>query len=435
MPVVPRGSHGRRLPQLDGAVRRTVLPNGLQILTEDIRSTSTYSLGVFVSVGSRHETPSHHGASHFLEHLLFKGTATRTAEQISATIDSVGGELNAYTAKEHTCFYARVLHSDAELAIDVLTDMITHSLITPNDVDGERAVILDEISMHADDPAELAVDAVAAEIFGKSGLGRPVIGSAASVADLTRQRILQHWKRHYRPGCLVVAAAGKVDHDRLVERLSALDGQPSRPGPLRRSPTMVSRGALLMQPLPLEQSSAVLAFPSPGIFDARRYPLGLLSLILGGGMSSRLFVEIRERRGLTYGVDAGETAYSDAGFWSVEWQCAPGKLTQILELVKATLAEVAAHGITEDELARAKGQMCGQTALSYEGPGSRMSRLGVNAILGDDRTLRELLQGFDQVTAEQIRAEAALLFTQAPTLAIAGARVPARPIESVLSRW
>jgi predicted Zn-dependent peptidase len=435
MPVVPRGSHGRRLPQLDGAVRRTVLPNGLQILTEDIRSTSTYSLGVFVSVGSRHETPSHHGASHFLEHLLFKGTATRTAEQISATIESVGGELNAYTAKEHTCFYARVLHSDAELAIDVLTDMITHSLITPNDVDAERAVILDEISMHADDPAELAVDAVAAEIFGKSGLGRPVIGSAASVADLTRQRILQHWKRHYRPGCLVVAAAGKVDHDRLVERLSALDGQPSRPGPLRRSPTMVSRGALLMQPLPLEQSSAVLAFPSPGIFDARRYPLGLLSLILGGGMSSRLFVEIRERRGLTYGIDAGETAYSDAGFWSVEWQCAPGKLTQILELVKATLAEVAAHGITEDELARAKGQMCGQTALSYEGPGSRMSRLGVNAILGDDRTLRELLRGFDQVTAEQVRAEAELLFTQAPTLAIAGARVPARQIESVLSRW
>ena len=190
-----------------------------------------------------------------------------------------------------------------------------------------------------------------------------------------------------------------------------------------------------MQPLPLEQSSAVLAFPSPGIFDARRHRLGLLSLILGGGMSSRLFVEIRERRGLTYGIDAGETAYSDAGFWSVEWQCAPGKLIQILELVRATLAQVAADGITEDELARAKGQICGQTALAYEGPGSRMSRLGVNAVLGDDRTLGELLRGFDRVTAEQVRAEAELLFTHPPTLAIAGARVPARQIESVLSRW
>jgi len=222
MPVIPRGRPGRRLPQLDGAVRRTVLQNGLQIVTEDIRSTSTYSLGVFVSVGSRHETQSLHGASHFLEHLLFKGTPSRTAEQISATIEAVGGELNAYTAKEHTCFYARVLHSDAELALDVLTDMITHSEITSQDVDAERAVILDEISMHADDPAEIAAEAVAAQIFGKSGLGRPVIGSAAAVIGLTQRQLVHHWRRHYQPGCLVVAAAGKVDHDRLVERLSAL---------------------------------------------------------------------------------------------------------------------------------------------------------------------------------------------------------------------
>jgi len=437
MPAVPRGRSGRRLPQLDGAVRRTVLPNGLQIVTEDIRSTSTYSLGVFVSVGSRHETPSLHGASHFLEHLLFKGTPNRTAEQISATIESVGGELNAYTAKEHTCFYARVLHSDAELALDVLSDMITHSSITPEDVDAERAVILDEISMHADEPTELAAEAVAAEIFGKSGLGRPIIGSAAAVVALTRRQIAQHWRRHYQPGCLVVAAAGKVNHDRLVERLSALDAQPSTraAAPRHGANTISRRGGLLMHKLPLEQCSAVLAFPSLGIFDAQRFPLGLLSLIIGGGMASRLFVEVRERRGLTYGIDAGETAYSDAGLWSVEWQCAPGRLAQILELVRATLSDVAAHGITEDELARAKGQMRGQTALSYEGPGSRMSRLGVNTVLGDERTLGELLRRFDQVSAEEVRAEAEVLFAQPPTLAIAGARVPARRIESVLSRW
>jgi predicted Zn-dependent peptidase len=436
MPVIPRGRPGRRLPQLDGAVRRTVLRSGLQIVTEDIRSTSTYSLGVFVSVGSRHETPSLHGASHFLEHLLFKGTPSRSAEQISAAIESVGGELNAYTAKEHTCFYARVLHSDAELALDMLTDMITHSVITSHDVDAERAVILDEISMHADDPAEVAAEAVAAQIFGKSGLGRPVIGSTAAVIALSQRQIVHHWRRHYQPGCLVVAAAGKVDHDRLVERLSALDPQPPLAASPRPRPSTVNRrGGLFMHRLPLEQCSAVLAFPSPGVFDARRFPLGLLSLIIGGGMASRLFVEVRERRGLSYGIDAGETAYSDAGLWSVEWQCAPGKLTQILELVRATLADVAAHGITEDELARAKGQMRGQTALSYEGPGSRMGRLGVNAILGDKRTLDELLRRFDQVNADQVRAEAELLFTHPPTLAIAGARVPARRVESVLSRW
>ena len=437
MPAVPRGRSGRRLPQLDGAVRRTVLRNGLQVVTEDIRSTSTYSLGVFVSVGSRHETPSLHGASHFLEHLLFKGTPNRSAEQISATIESVGGELNAYTAKEHTCFYARVLHTDAELALDVLSDMITHSLITPEDVDAERAVILDEISMHADEPAELAAEAVAAAIFGKSGLGRPIIGSADAVVGLTRRQIVQHWKRHYQPGCLVVAAAGKVDHDQLVERLSALEAQSSAPlAPPRPGPNTISRrGGLLTHKLPLEQCSAVLAFPGPGTFNGRRFPLGLLSLIIGGGMASRLFVEVRERRGLTYSIDAGETAYSDAGLWSVEWQCAPGRLEQILELVRATLSDVAGHGITEDELARAKGQMRGQTALSYEGPGSRMSRLGVNTILGDERTLGELLRRFDQVTAEEVRAEAEVLFAQPPTLAVAGARVPARRIESVLSRW
>jgi predicted Zn-dependent peptidase len=436
MPLVPRSRPGRRIPQLDGAVRRTVLPGSLQVVTEDIRSTNTYCLGVFASVGSRHETQRLHGASHFLEHLLFKGTSTRTAEQISAAVESVGGELNAYTAKEHTCFYARVLHSDADVALDVLTDMISNSLITPEDVDAERAVILDEISMHADDPTELAAEAAAAAIFGKSGLGRPVIGSRDSVAALSRSHILQHWRRHYRPGSLVVAAAGKVDHDRLVERLGLLDAQPAATELSLPAPTMINDSSgLIMHRLPLEQCSAVLAFPSPGAFDARRYPLGLLSLIVGGGMASRLFVEVRERRGLTYTIDAGETAYSDAGLWSVEWQCAPGKLAAILKLVRATLADVAERGITEAELTRAKGQMRGQTALSYEGAGSRMSRLGINAVLGDQRTLSELLRRFDRVTAEEVRAEAANLFSHPPTLAVAGARVAGRGIESALSRW
>jgi predicted Zn-dependent peptidase len=436
MSLVPRSRPGRRFPQLDGAVRRTVLPGGLQVVTEDRRSTNTSSVGIFASVGSRHETERLHGASHFLEHLLFKGTSKRSAEQISAAIESVGGELNAYTAKEHTCFYARVLHSDVELALDVLTDMITDSLITADDIEAERAVILDEISMHADDPTELAAEAAAAAVFGKSGLGLPVIGSRASVAALSQPQIAEHWKRHYRPGSLVVAAAGKVHHDRLVERLAALDSHSAPPQPPPVNPTMISgRGGLSMHRLPLEQCSTVLAFPSPGVLDTRRYRLGLLSLIVGGGMASRLFVEVRERRGLTYTIDAGETAYSDAGLWSVEWQCAPAKLAAILRLVRSTLAEVAEHGITKAELARAKGQMRGQTALCYEGAGSRMSRLGVNTVLGDNRTLGELLRCFDQVTAEQVRAEAEILFSHPPTLAIAGARVPARGIESILSRW
>lgn len=403
------------------------MPNGVQVVSEQMRSSRTFSIGIFVRVGSRQESATLHGASHFLEHVLFKGTARRSAEEISAAIESVGGELNAYTAKEHTCFYARVQAFDAELAVDVLTDMMTSSVILGADLEAERAVILDEIAMHGDDPGEVVADLVADELFAGSGLGQPVIGSPGSIAALSRDQVVRHWRRHYRPASLVVAAAGQVDHDRLVEMLGPLD---ARSGDATLRAPKVTRinphGALVTRERRLEQCSAVLAFPSTGVFDDRRYPLGLLSVILGGGMASRLFVEIRERRGLTYGIDAGETTYSDAGLWSVDWQCAPSKLADILTLVRATLDDVAANGVTEVELARAKGQMRGQTVLSYEGPSSRMNRLGSNALLGDDRTLSHVLDCFDAVGPDQIQQEAALVFAQPPVLGLVGPRVPAK---------
>lgn len=413
-------------------MRRTTLANGLQVATEHMPASRTFSIGVFARVGSRHETPALHGASHFLEHVLFKGTKRRTAEQISAEVEAVGGELNAYTTKEYTCFYARVLRSDAALAVDVLSDMMIGSLITAADLDAERAVIQDEIAMHADDPGEVVQELVADHVFAGSGLGRQVIGSPVSIAALTREQVVRYWRRHYAPSSLVVAAAGHVDHDRLVEQLGALDARPqATPSRPPRSTRVEATGGLVSATRRVEQTSAVLAYPSPGMFDDLRYPLGLLSLVVGGGMASRLFVEVRERRGLTYGIDAGETTYSDAGLWSVDWQCAPDKLADIVELVQATLAEVAEHGITETELARAQGQMRGQTVLSYESPSSRMSRLGGNAVLGDDRTLAEVLDRFDAVDATQVQGAAASLFAQPPVLGLVGPRVPAR----VLRRW
>lgn len=403
------------------------MPNGVQVVSEQMRSSRTFSVGIFVRVGSRQESATLHGASHFLEHVLFKGTAQRSAEEISAAIESVGGELNAYTAKEHTCFYARVQAFDAELAVDVLTDMMTSSVVLGADLEAERAVILDEIAMHGDDPGEVVADLVADELFAGSGLGQPVIGSPGSIAALSRDQVVRHWRRHYRPASLVVAAAGQVDHDRLVEMLGPLDARAGGATPRAPKATRIKpHGALVSRERRLEQCSAVLAFPSTGVFDDRRYPLGLLSVILGGGMASRLFVEVRERRGLTYGIDAGETTYSDAGLWSVDWQCAPSKLADILTLVRATLDDVAANGVTEVELARAKGQMRGQTVLSYEGPSSRMNRLGSNALLGDDRTLRHVLDCFDAVGPDQIQQEAALLFAQPPVLGLVGPRVPAK---------
>jgi predicted Zn-dependent peptidase len=408
------------------------MPHGLRVVTEHMPSSRTFSVGVFAAVGSRHETPALHGASHFLEHVLFKGTERRSAEEISAAVEAVGGELNAYTTKEYTCFYARVLRSDAGLAVDVLTDMISSSRITAADVDAERAVIQDEIAMHADDPSEVVQEIVAGHLFGDSGLGRPVIGSPTSIAGLSRDQIVQHWHRHYAPSSLVVAAAGHVDHDELVAQLADLDGRPQQPSAEPASPTRVqAAGGLVSEQRRVEQCSAVLAFPSAGVFDDARYPVGLLSLVVGGGMASRLFVEVRERRGLTYGIDAGEIAYSDVGLWSVDWQCAPGKLAEITSLVRATLAEVAEHGVTEAELARAQGQMRGQTVLSYESPSSRMSRLGGNAVLGDERTLGEVLDRYDAVDRGQVQAAAAELFSGTPVLGLVGPRVPAK----VLRDW
>jgi predicted Zn-dependent peptidase len=395
-----------------------------------MRSSRTAAIGIFAGVGSRHESPTLHGASHFLEHVLFKGTPTRTAEEISAAIESVGGELNAYTAKEHTCFYARVLHTDTGRAVDVLADMIANSLVTTADINAERAVILDEIAMHADDPSELVSEIVAAEVLAGNRIGQQVIGSPDSIAAMNRAQIVRHWRRYYQPPSLVVAAAGRVDHDHLVEQLTGLDDHvpASVPRPTPKT-KIIAPGGVVTREIRLEQVSAVLAFPAGGTFDESRYALGLLSVVIGGGMASRLFVEVREKRGLTYGIDAGETAYSDAGLWTVEWQCGPDRLADILAVVRDTLDDVAANGVTETELERAKGQMRGQTVLSYEGPSSRMSRLGINTLLGDTRTLAEVLTAFDGVTAEEIQREAAALFSRPSVLGLVGPRVPARSLK------
>jgi predicted Zn-dependent peptidase len=218
--------------------------------------------------------------------------------------------------------------------------------------------------------------------------------------------------------------------------LAGLDNRPQHGAGRPPRPTAANRtGGLVTGQIRLEQCTAMLAFPGVGVFDDRRYALGLLALILGGGMASRLFVEVRERRGLTYGIDAGESAYSDAGIWSVDWQCAPDKLAPILDLVRGELGKVAEHGVTAAELTRAKGQMRGQTVLAYEGPSTRMSRLGANALLGDDRTLRETLQRFDVVSHDEIQATAADIFALTPVLGVVGPKIPARRLESAISAW
>lgn len=404
-------------------------------------SSRAFCVGFFVRVGSRQESSRLHGASHFLEHVLFKGTPRRTAEEISYAVESVGGELNAYTAKEHTCFHARVLADDTTLVVDVLSDMITDSLLLGRDIDAERDVIMDEIAMHHDDPGEVAADLVTSAVFGDHGLGRPVIGSAHSITTLRRNQVDAYWRRHYRPSEIVVAAAGAVDHDRLAEQLGSVGvfgerARSPRRVPRPSAPTVVRGGPRVVTAVrDSAQVSAILAAACPGMFDERRYALGLLSLVLGGGMSSRLFLEVRERRGLAYSIEAGESVYSDAGLFSIDWQCAPERLTDILDVVRRVTGELAETGLDDHELTQAKAQLRGQTILGYEGPNARMSRLGGSAVSGEERPLEEHLARYDAVTAEQVQEMAQQLFAAGPVLGVVGPKVGRRQLESVLDRW
>lgn len=429
---------------IGGETRRTVLPGGLRVATEDIPGSHTFSIGVFVEAGSRHESAPLHGACHFLEHVLFKGTKTRTPQQLSAAIEEVGGDINAYTTKEYTCFHAKVLADHAEIALGVLTDMIADSVIRADDLEAEREVIRDEIAMHNDDPYEVAAELVAQKLYAGTSLARSVAGTDASIRGLSRDQVVSFWKRHYGSPSLIIAAAGRVDHDWLVAQVAELDERLAKRGRAPRAKRVTAvqgEPAVCLHKRPFEHSTALLAFGTPGLYaadgsiDERRYALNLLAMILGGGMSSRLFVEVRERRALTYSIDAAEAAYDDAGMFTVEWGCAPERVPDILEVVRATISDVIDHGVTAEELVRAKGQMRGQMMLGYETPASRMGRLGTAELSGDPRTVAEILDRYSQVPVEQLQSVAADLLAQPPVLAVVGALGSRSRLQTIVNRW
>lgn len=414
--------------QITSRVRRTVLPSGLRVVTEQMAGTRSASIGVWVGVGSRSEQPALHGCSHFLEHLLFKGTRERTALDISVALDAVGGEFNAFTAKEFTCFHARVLDEDLPMAVDVLGDMLTNSLLDPADVEAERAVILDEIAMHEDDPDDVVHNLLALQAWGDTPLGRPIAGTEASIAGLTREQISRFHARHYRPERMVIAAAGNIDHGalvRLVRRSFARGGfldrpgspvSPPAPGRVRR----VGAGAAHVS-RPLEQVNVVVGRKGLARTDERRFALGVLNTALGGGTSSRLFQEVRERRGLAYSVYSFAEQYSDAGLVGVFVGCLPAKLDLTLETVRGELAKVAADGIHAEELARGKGQLRGGLVLGLEDSGARMSRIGKAELVYDELlSIDEVLARIDAVTLDQVAEVAAEVFGRPEVLVSVG---------------
>ena len=411
-----------------GGIRRTVLPGGLRILTEEMPSVHSATFGVWVGVGSRDETARQAGCTHYLEHLLFKGTKRRDALAISATVDAVGGEMNAFTDKEYTCYYARVLDRDLPLAIDVIVDMVTSSLIASADVESEREVILEEIAMHADDPTDAVHDEFATQILAGSPLGRPILGTEESIEGLSRATIAGYYKKRYTAPNIVVTAAGNVTHREVVKAVAAAFkvagalGDGTDPVAARRAgKAQRSAGGVQLFSRPSEQANLVLGVPGLTRTDPRRFALGVLSTALGGGMSSRLFQEVREKRGLAYSVYSFATQYSDAGMFGVYAGCLPKKIDAVLAVCRDELAKIAAEGVTEEEVRRAAGQLKGSIVLGMEDSASRMNRLGkAELAYGELLSVEEVLTRIDAVTTEDVRALAAEMLAAPRTLTIVG---------------
>ena len=398
-----------------GALRRSVLPGGLRLVTEEVPGSRSASVGLWVGIGSRDESGPLAGAAHYLEHLLFKGTGRRTAAQLAEEIDMVGGELNAFTAKEHTCYYAHVLDSDLALAVDVVTDVVLNAACAPEHMELERGVVLDEIAMRDDDPEDLVHDEFGAALHGEHPLGRPVLGTVESITSMDRGALFDFYRQRYTPERMILAVAGNVAHDdvlRLAERAfgDRLTGS-TTPMPPREGlaqPLQPRRLALMSQDT--EQAHVMLGLPGLSRHDERRYAVGVLNAALGGGMSSRLFQEVRERRGLAYSVYSSVASYADAGSVSVYAGCHPDRLGTVVGLLRSVLADIAAGGLSEAEVARGKGQLRGALVLGLEDTGSRMIRAGKSELnYAKHWTVDEQLELIDAVTAEGLAALSAEL--------------------------
>ena len=418
----------------ENPVRRTVLPGGLRVVTERVAGVRSASVGIWVGVGSRDEQPSVAGAAHFLEHLLFKGTATRSALEIAESVDSVGGELNAFTAKEHTCFYAHVLDDDLALAVDMVADVVLRGTCAAEDVEVERGVVLEEIAMRDDDPEDLLQDVFATALFGNHPLGRPIIGSVESIEAMTRSQLHSFHRRRYTPERMVVAAAGNVDHDEVVRLVRAafaghLDHSAAPEAHRSGVARLPGRPGLSVTERDSEQAHVVLGMRSIDRHDPRRWALSVLNAAVGGGMSSRLFQRVREERGLAYSVYSGVESHADAGVFSVYAGCQPENLGEVLAVVDEVLGDVASDGLTEAEVTRGKGQLRGTLVLGLEDSASRMSRLGRSELsFGAHLDVDQTLTRIDAVTPEQVRAVAAAVLRRPRGVAVVGPYAHARDL-------
>ena len=389
--------------------RPITLPNGARLLLQEVPGAQSAALGFFVGVGSRHEAPRENGAAHFIEHMLFKGTARRSAGQLARDMDAIGGQFNAYTTKEHTCFYGRTLDRHLDEGLDILADMLFHSRFDQGDVELERGVILEEIGMYEDTPEDLVSERLSAAVYRGTPLARPILGRESTLEGMTGEWLARWQRKHYHAGNLVAALAGKfspAQADSLRDLLAALpSGLPAQ------SPPVTYRPAVTAKKKAIEQNHLILAFPAPSYLDERRPQVLLLNALLGGGCSSRLFQQLREERGLCYSVYSYVADHADTGLLGIYAAVSRDQEWAALEGARRVALELADHGPSQEEVDRVREQAKANLLMGSESVQARMSHLGSSALLyGRVRETGELLDLYDAVTREQLRDLAGALF-------------------------
>ena len=360
----------------------TTLPNGLRVISQDMPSVRSVAIGMWVDAGSRDETPVEAGDTHFLEHLLFKGSDRLSAQAIAEAFDAVGAQHNAFTSKEYTSYWARLRDADLPLATEILSEMLIRPAFRQEEIDSERHVVMEEINMNEDDPTDVAHEMFVRSLWSGHPLAPPILGTRESITEMTRDTIAGYWGRRYSPKSVVVAAAGRVDHGDLVAQIDAHMGEWSGPAIERHVEATEPRAEVNVTRRDTEQAHLVFGGEALNRDDERRWALTVVDHVLGGGMSSRLFREIREQRGLAYAVHSFRLPFKDSGAFAIYVGTTPTQTSEVLKLVRSELDKMMQDGLTEEELNRAKGHVAGALALSLEDSGSRMNRLGRNELTG-----------------------------------------------------
>lgn len=401
------------------SIRVTTLPNGLRVATDTMPDVQSVSLGCWVGVGTRNEAASVNGVAHLVEHMLFKGTERRSAFRISEEIENVGGQLNAYTTREQTAYYAKVLHEDSGLALDILADMIQHSALDADELARERTVVLQEIGQSADTPDDIIFDHFQATAYPNQALGRPVLGASDIVASLPREALVDYIGGHYGAPGMVLSAAGRIEHDRLVDMAFKAFGHLSSEVPPAPE-TAVYKGGDFREARDLEQMHFVLGFDGVGVHDPDFYAHSVLSTLLGGGMSSRLFQEVREKRGLVYSIYTFTGGYHDGGLFGVYAGTGEDEVAELVPVICDELAKVG-EDVTEDEVARARAQLKAGTLMALESTMSRCEQLGQQLLIYDRPIpVEEIVRKIDGVDRETVIAAAKRLRASPPTVAALG---------------